>query len=168
MRQMRKIVSTLLPSLVLASSVLAAEKPYPAIPGITVADQFPNGCVDCHINRPEAQMDVRISSRMMRWQERVDAKVLARIQAVAGGGSELSGQHPDLRPQSYEDIPRSCMRCHSRASNDGPAMGAMLHALHLTGGRENHFLTLFGGECTHCHKFDSEDGTWTIPSGPEK
>jgi len=44
----------------------------------------------------------------------------------------------------------------------------MLHALHLTGGKDNHFLTIFQGGCTNCHKFDAASARWTVPSGPEK
>jgi hypothetical protein len=32
----------------------------------------------------------------------------------------------------------------------------------------NHFLALFHGECTLCHKLDAKSGAWAIPSGPEK
>jgi hypothetical protein len=43
----------------------------------------------------------------------------------------------------------------------------MAHPVHLTGGDENHFMTLFQGECTHCHKLDRATGAWSIPSAPE-
>jgi len=29
-------------------------------------------------------------------------------------------------------------------------------------------MTLFQGECTHCHKLDAMTGKWSMPSGPEK
>ncbi len=29
----------------------------------------------------------------------------------------------------------------------------MRHVIHLAGGNENRFLTLFQGGCTHCHEF---------------
>lgn len=168
MTQTLKIASTLALGLLLISTPRAAEQPLPEIPGITAADPFPGGCVDCHVNRPQEGMDVRLSSQMRRWSEQVDAKLLARVQRVMGDAAELSGRHPELPAQSYEDIPASCMQCHIDDVEEVPPMGPMLHALHLSGGRENHFLTLFGGQCTHCHKFDVDTGTWSLPSGPEK
>lgn len=152
----------------LLSTPVAAEPPLPEIPGITVADPFPDACVDCHVDRPEEGMDVRISTQMHEWHENVDAKVMGRVRAVVRDTVELSGQHPQLSAQSYEDIPASCMDCHAGRNKGVPAMGPMLHALHLMGGRENHFLTLFGGQCTHCHKFDADTGVWSIPSRSEK
>jgi hypothetical protein len=44
----------------------------------------------------------------------------------------------------------------------------MMHAMHLTGGEKNPFLTMYQGECTLCHKLDGRTGAWTIPSGTEK
>ena len=44
----------------------------------------------------------------------------------------------------------------------------MIHEIHLTGGDTNHFLTMFQGECTLCHKLDAKSGAWAIPSGPER
>lgn len=152
----------------LLSPAVAEEPPLPAIPGITAADPFPDGCIDCHIERPQDGMDVRISTKMNRWYERVDPKVLERVRGVTAGTMDLSGKHPLLATQSYEDIPASCTECHARAQEGLLSIGPILHTLHLTGGRENHFLTLFGGECTHCHKFDADTGVWSIPSGSEK
>jgi len=152
---------------IFVSTMTWAEPVVPEIPGLTVEDPFPRGCVDCHIDRPEAQMDVRISTRMRTWSEQVEAKVLERVQAIMTGTAKLSGRHPRLSEESYQDIPANCMQCHSAAQNSVPRMGPMLHALHLIGAQENHFFTLFGGECTHCHKFEANTGTWSIPSGPE-
>lgn len=165
---MLKIASMLLPCAVLPLTARATERPLPEIAGITAADPFPNGCVDCHIDRPTERMDVRISTLLKRWHEQIDAKVLARVRTIAGDGVELTGHHPQLPAQSYEDIPRSCMQCHSGALRDVPALGPMLHVLHLSGGRENHFLTRFGGACTYCHKFDNDTGAWSVPSSPEQ
>jgi hypothetical protein len=44
-----------------------ASLPLPQIPGVTAPDQFPRGCVDCHVNRPDLKMDVRISTIMRQW-----------------------------------------------------------------------------------------------------
>jgi hypothetical protein len=43
----------------------------------------------------------------------------------------------------------------------------MMHKIHLSGGEENRFLTVYQGECTHCHKFNVPTGLWSLPSAPE-
>lgn len=151
-----------------ASPVPAAEQSVPVIPGITTPDNFPGGCVDCHIRLPERNMDVRLSTRMKKWRESVDPQLLARIGAVSPKTVTLTGRHPPLPEQSYRNIPGSCMACHGKSQTKIPAMAPMLHALHLIGGKENHFITEFQGACTHCHKFDARTAKWSIPSGAEK
>jgi len=46
-------------------------------------------------------------------------------------------------------------------------LARMLHRVHLSGGNESHFLTLFQSECTHCHKLDMSTGRWGLGSGTE-
>ena len=113
-------------------------------------------------------MDVRLSVQMGRWTEHVPETVLERLRPLLAGGAELSGRHPRLPATIYEDIPESCTSCHSGEREAVPALAPMLHALHLTGGADNHFITLFGGACTLCHKLDAETGRWYVPSGPER
>jgi hypothetical protein len=60
------------------------------------------------------------------------------------------------------------MSCHGKGSKTAPAFSTMLHVIHLTGGEESHYLTIFQGECTPCHKMDAATGAWTMPSGPER
>jgi len=57
-----------------------AKGPPPArkIPGITAKDEYPNGCVDCHINYVEMKRDTRFSTLMNLWSGKVDSKLLAR------------------------------------------------------------------------------------------
>lgn len=138
------------------------------IPGLTAVDQFQNGCVDCHVNMPDRNMDVRLSTRMKQWYEAADPKLLEKAQAAAPATMTLKGKHPKLPANSFGDIPGSCLDCHRKDSNLAPPMGQMLHLIHLTGGSENHFVAMFGGECTHCHKLNTATGQWSIPSGPEK
>lgn len=137
------------------------------IPGITVPDAFPNACVDCHLNYVEQKMDVRFGTLMGQWAEAVDPKLLAQAQASAPNGLVLRGKHP-AAPGVLTDIPRKCLACHAKGAKNAPAFAAMIHNIHFTGGQENHFLTLFQGECTHCHKIDSATGRSAIPSAPEK
>jgi len=44
----------------------------------------------------------------------------------------------------------------------------MIHLIHMTGGANNHFLTLFHGECALCCKLDAKSGGWSLHSGPEQ
>jgi len=136
------------------------------VPGLTIEDKFPNGCVDCHINMPDINQDERISTLMSNWTEKVEEELLKKAQSVASS-IELKGVHP-LATKSLEDIPSACITCHNSASNMAPSFAALLHVIHLTGGEENHFLTIFQGECTYCHKMNAATGVWTTPSGPEK
>jgi len=154
---------------------LAAEQPEggqpspPArnIPGITSADAFPNGCVSCHVNMPDKGFDARLSTSMKRWVNEVDPKLMEKVRGAASPGMQLRGKHPPTT-KALENIPAACMSCHTASSKMAPPFSRMLHAIHLTGGDENHFMTLFQGECTHCHKLNPKTGGWSIPSGPEK
>ena len=137
------------------------------IPGLTTADHFPGGCVDCHINMPERNQDERISTLMARWSKDAGPKLLKHAQAAAPTGLKLKGSHPNV-PGSLKNIPAACMGCHGRTSKTAPPFVAMLHSIHLTGGGESHYLTIFQGECTSCHKMDAKTGAWSMPSGPEK
>jgi hypothetical protein len=143
------------------------EAPPPArkIPGITAEDPFPRACVDCHVRLPE--MDVRISTLMAGWNDRVEPVLLAKAHGSAPQGLALAGRHPAV-PEALANIPVACLDCHAEGSDTAPPFAGMMHAIHLTGGEENHFLTLFQGECTHCHKLDPKTGAWSMPSGAEQ
>jgi len=147
-----------------------AGEPKPAevrkIPGLTGKDPFPRGCVDCHVNMPERKMDVRISTLMKRWQEKVEPEFLARVKMFTPSSVTVRGKHPRA-DAALADIPNACLKCHSKTSTFAPPLGPLLHGLHFTGGEKNHFLTLFQGECTHCHKFDAKSGNWGFASGKE-
>lgn len=144
-----------------------APPPAPKIPGINAEDQFPHGCVDCHVNRPDMKLDVRLSTTMRRWNQEVEPSLIANVQAIAAPGVVLKGSHPVVS-SALRDIPAGCLTCHGETSKIGLPFAPMIHRLHLTGGDQNHFMTLFQGECTHCHKLDMATGRWSLPSGPEK
>lgn len=137
------------------------------IPAITADDKFPGACVDCHVNRPDLTIDGRLSTAMDGWTAEVNEKLLATARAAAAHGEALSGKHPDAK-HALDNIPGDCLQCHARNSEAAPPFSRLLHQIHLTGGEENHFLTMFQGECTHCHKLNRETGQWSVPSGPEK
>ena len=157
--------------LVALNQVNAAEpqtSPSPRdIPGITRDDMFPSGCVNCHLNFIDRNMDTRISTSLTNWTEKVDPKLLKKAQASTLDGIKLTGKHP-LARKSLADIPKSCIECHSSMPQQAPSFSQMIHLIHLTGGQDNHYMTLFQGECTHCHKFNLNSGKWFMPSGSEK
>jgi hypothetical protein len=136
------------------------------IPGITTDDPYPNGCVDCHINYPEMNMDTRFSTLMKLWRVRVDSLLMEKVKDSAPEGMILKGKHPNA-PASFNNIPGDCMICHSKKSKTVPPFAKMIHKIHLTGGEENPFLTLFQGECTYCHKLNLSNGSWMMPSASE-
>lgn len=142
--------------------------PARAIPGITAKDAFPQGCVDCHTVFPEMGMDQRLSTLMARWRGGVDAALLAKSQAAAPAGRTLSGKHPPLQASAFANVPASCLGCHGRSSTLAPPLGPLMHVVHLTDVGQSHFLTVYQGECTHCHKLNAQNGTWAIPSGSEQ
>jgi len=149
-----------------AQSASGALPPAPPIPGITAPDPFPNACVDCHTVYPDRNLDARLSAVIGRWGVSVDARIRALAQATAPAGLRIQGRHPAV-VDAFESIPDGCLKCHDAQSRLAPPLGALLHAIHLGNGVENHFLTVFQGECTYCHKLDPDTGRWSMPSGPE-
>jgi hypothetical protein len=77
------------------------------------------------------------------------------------------GRHPRLPDPIFRNVPAGCLTCHRDNQTNLPPLAPMIHAIHLTGAGENHYLTVFGGQCTNCHKFNAANGRWSIPSGPE-
>jgi hypothetical protein len=136
------------------------------IPGINAEDPFPKGCIDCHVNMPERRLDTRFSTLLTEWSEKVDPGLLAKAQAAAPAGITLKGKHPSAA-SALHDIPARCLHCHGSQSKKAPPFERLMHSIHLTGGDESHFMTVFQGQCTFCHKLNLETGAWSIPSGPE-
>lgn len=158
-------------ALLAASTVASAQEhdlpPARSIPGITAEDAHPGGCVDCHVADPARNLDVRFSTLFRLWNERPDSTLLALLQPLAPSGVTLTGAHPTAA-FVVADIPKNCLTCHGRDSKVAPSLASMVHRIHLTGGESNVFLTVYQGECTHCHKLETETGTWRMASGPER
>ena len=159
------IVSTGIALLACASSAGEVVSPLPAIPGLTAEDRFPRACVDCHVIVPGSGMDERLSTKLRA--EQFNPALLPRIRAILPDTVRISGRHPRLPDAMFRNIPAGCLTCHRDSQTNLPALGPMMHAIHLTGGSDNHYLTLFGGQCTNCHKFSAASGRWSIPSGAE-
>lgn len=137
------------------------------IPGLNAQDKFPLGCVDCHVNMPHINQDERLSTLMSKWNEGVEKELLDKAQAVAPPGVTLKGIHP-AAGDALTNIPENCKSCHGKASQTAPPLAPLIHMIHLVGGDENHFLAIFQGECTHCHKLGLNTGLWSMPSGQER
>jgi len=148
------------------SAAPPAPPPARAIPGLTAPDPFPNGCIDCHANMPDQNLDTRFSTLLEAWTKDVEPALLAKAQAAAPDGVTLKGKHPAAK-SSLKNIPGGCMKCHGADSKKAPPFVRLMHRIHMVGGDENHFMTIFQGECTACHKLNAETGAWTIPSAPE-
>src|SRR5512136_348981 len=69
--------------------------PARSIPAINAEDKFPRACVDCHVNQPDINLDVRLSTLMAQWNEKVNPALLAKAQAAAPEGLVLKGKHPN-------------------------------------------------------------------------
>jgi hypothetical protein len=104
-----------------------------------LADDYPNGCVSCHVN--EGGVDMRLDT------------LLARIGHGRGG-------------ERTKEIPVGCNRCHaSDGSGVGPATRKLVHTLHYREPSENLFVTQYGGNCLHCHSMDGATGKAAIKVG---
>ena len=137
------------------------------IPSITTPDRTPYACVDCHKTYPDMEIDGRLTTALAGWKEASDPRILEKARAAAPAGRTLAGRHPDISAL-VKIVPNDCLMCHSRDSWAAPPFTKLLHAIHLVGGTENHFLTLASGTCTSCHKLDDKTGTWYLGSGEEK
>lgn len=152
-----------------AEPATAAAPPAPRqIPGLTVADTHPGACVDCHVVYRDRGMDKRLSVALKKWTDgEVERGLLALTRTSALAGMAIKGRHPEAA-DSLDDIPAACLDCHDDAAGKAPPFSRLIHLVHLTGGAQNHFVSVFQGECTLCHKLDGRTGVWSIPSGPEK
>jgi len=113
-------------------------------------------------------LDVRISTLMAGWTNEVNSALLKRIRTLMPEGSKLKRQHPTLSAADLQDIPGACVKCHAESTTQTASLGPMMHVIHLGGVRDGHFLSIFQGDCTHCHKLDMSTGKWRMPSGPER
>jgi len=137
------------------------------IPSITTPDRTPHACVDCHKNYPEMKKDFRLTNILATWQAGASPEIVEKARAAAPAGRTLTGKHPDVKAL-VKVIPDDCLMCHVQNSRVAPPFSKLLHAIHLVGGKENHFLTFANGTCTSCHKLDEKTGTWHLGSGEEK
>ncbi len=155
-------------SLILAvGSMFAAfsqgkEAEIPRIPGITVEDTRPNGCVDCH--REDGSEKPALKTLIKEWTEEVPSELLEKAQAAAPAGVELKGKHADIVAM-IANIPMDCLTCHSEKMSkaiNAPELARLMHLIHFAGGEENEFITEYEGQCVQCHTLNKETGELTI------
>jgi len=137
------------------------------VPALNAADSHPNACVDCHIVYQDMGLDTRLSVQLEAWTAgRIEPDLLAKSHASAPAGTRLLGRHPTAE-DATTDIPAACLDCHGGNSSKAPPFARLMHLIHLTGGAQSPFMTVFQGECTHCHKLDAQTGAWSVPSSAE-
>jgi hypothetical protein len=98
--------------------------------GITAADEYPNGCVDCH--KVTGAVDSRLPVLLA-------ARKHANITAVVN------------------KVPGDCALCHREGTKAG-ALSSRTHGLHYTAPRTNRFVTAYRGSCLACHSLDADTG----------
>ena len=53
------------------------------VDAITAEDRYAGGCVDCHLNYTDMNMDTRLSTLMQAWYKEVDPRLLEKIRPSA-------------------------------------------------------------------------------------
>lgn len=170
---MSKVIVTLVLWLAVFSGVHAdqsesAEPPanVRSIPGLTGPDTHPDACVSCHIRMDDIDLDARLSTALREWEQEVPVKVMEVAETASASPNVLKGRHPPMA-LPLEDVPSGCIGCHD-SEPTAPPFAPLVHLAHYRRGAENHFVSVFSGECTLCHKMDHETGAWRIPSGSER
>ena len=120
--------------------VLTGQDKTPVLPGITVTDEHPNGCVDCHANAGGGN-DYRMNVE------------LAKVE-----------NHPNI-DAIVKTIPDDCTMCH-KAGASGP-LHLSTHRLHYQNPASNVFIKNYGGGCLECHSQDINSGDMRMKNGPK-
>jgi hypothetical protein len=142
MKRIAKALTILLAVAGVAGAVLvlmAADNAKPYLPGITVTDDHPNGCVDCHKNQGEGKdYRLNVSLAQVKGHPKIDAIV--------------------------KKLPQDCMMCHKEGGKVA-ALNLMLHKAHYEKAGESAFIQFYQGACLNCHKLDAASGKMSIKSG---
>ena len=113
----------------------------PFLPGVTVTDEHPSGCIDCHRDAGDGG-DYRLNVSL----EKID-------------------EHPDIT-YIVKTVPADCTMCHQQGTDAGP-LSLITHKDHYRNPAENHFVTGYQGACLNCHTLDTATGEMGIKSGPK-
>jgi hypothetical protein len=109
------------------------------LPGITVEDAFPRGCVDCH--KVSGGQDLRVNA------------MLRKI-----------GEHPDVG-SSMASLPGDCAQCHKKGGA-APMINLVMHRAHYKDAK-GYFVTGYKGACLNCHALNQKTGEVGVKSGPK-
>jgi hypothetical protein len=120
--------------------LVAADNNKPYLPGITVADEYPNGCVDCH--KVSGENDYRLNVEL----------------------AELDG-HPKI-DAIVKTVPQDCLMCHKEGANAG-ALHLITHEGHYHNPGDNAFVKFYQGACLQCHSVNPGSGKMGIKNGPK-
>jgi len=101
------------------------------------ADDFPNGCVSCHVVLPDG----------------ADKRLAAVLDEI--GHLSLKGK--------VARVPADCIACHEKKSDT--KFSVLVHQAHFGSPEKNIFIERFGGDCRHCHAVDGETGEAALKQG---
>jgi hypothetical protein len=120
--------------------LVAADDNKPFLPGITVTDEHPNGCVDCH--KASGGNDYRMNVE------------LANVEG-----------HPKV-DAIVKNVPQDCLMCHKEGAKAG-ALNNIVHRDHYRNANDNHFVSFYQGACLNCHSVNPDSGEMTVKGGPK-
>jgi hypothetical protein len=103
------------------------------------ADDYPQGCVDCHTTGPN-QPDLTLKT--------------------------LLSQIGHMSIKKVKKVPVGCGGCHAAGEGEEDTFAEMMHEIHYDVPKANVFTTRFDGDCLHCHALDLDTGDATVKSGP--
>ena len=144
MKTARKILFSLLLAGAVSAVILvfvAADNDKPFLPGVTVTDEHPNGCVDCHALAGEGR-DYRLNTEVAK---------------VEG--------HPKI-DAIVKTVPNDCLLCHKEGTQAGP-LNLITHRVHYRHPNDNAFIRVYRGACLNCHKVNPGSGVMSVKSGPK-
>ena len=118
--------------------LMGQAKPKAFLPGLTVADEHPNGCVDCHKDQG-AGKDYRLNVSL----------------------AKITG-HPKI-DALVKKLPDSCAICHKAAGKVSP-LDIIMHKVHYQDFEKNPFVQVYQGACLNCHQLDAASGKLTMKS----
>lgn len=102
-----------------------------------LADDFPNGCVSCHVVLPDGS-DKRLGP------------VLADV-----GHVSIKGK--------VSRVPGDCIACHDKKSD--AKFSVLVHQAHFAKTDTNVFIQHFSGDCRHCHVMNAATGVPNVKEG---
>jgi hypothetical protein len=108
--------------------------------GITVPDEYPNGCVSCHVKVSDDK----------------DLRLIAVLKKVE--------KHPAIE-KMVKTVPSDCLKCHKEGSKAG-LFNLITHKNHFSNPQENAFVSNYKGNCLACHTLDKNTFIMSIKSGP--